>query len=293
MKRLGYAIAPMIVLLILIAIACILGYVLILLWGDPAHLRKAVIKITQLLLILSIFPLMRYLNIDKAHLGFAARSVFFKQLAQGFVLGFATLAPVLWWLYHLDVLVWDEARIWTVPMLLKKSFLELLLASLVACTEEPLFRGILLMGLWRKLPVQAAIALSAFYYAMLHFLDSKASVTPQDFNIFSGFELLQNALLNVFNPDMLSAQLALFMVGVFLAVIRTRVVSSLGLCIGCHASWVWQIKMSKTLCNTDFTADYAFLVGHYNEVVGPLVAVWLALALLGYGWYQVQFSRQA
>jgi hypothetical protein len=43
---------------------------------------------------------------------------------------------------------------------------------------------------------------------------------------------------------------------------------------------VWQIKMSKTLCYVDFNSPYAFLVSHYDGVIGLLVMGWLLLGLV-------------
>jgi len=120
----------------------------------------------------------------------------------------------------------------------------------------------------------------------LHFLSSKTDIPVQDINLFSGFKLLGEAIGNLLNPNILSAFFALLLVGVFLAVLRTRVNTSLGLCIGCHTCWVWQIKMSKQLFNTDFNSDYLYLVSSYDGVIGPLVTGWLMLAIAGYFAYQ-------
>ena len=164
--------------------------------------------------------------------------------------------------------------------------ISLLLALIISLIEEPLFRGILLIGLNKKVPVMAAILISSTYYAALHFLSSKTDIPVQDLNVFSGFTLLGEAVSNLLNPNILSAFFALLMVGVFLAVLRTQVKASLGLCIGCHTCWVWQIKMSKKLFNTDFSSEYLYLVSSYDGVIGPLVTGWLMLAIAGYFAYQ-------
>jgi hypothetical protein len=103
-----------------------------------------------------------------------------------------------------------------------------------------------------------------------------------DLTLANTFGLLMEAFANLLNPDILTAFLALLMVGVFLGLLRTERKISLGLCIGCHTCWVWLIKMNKTLFNTDFKADCAFLVSPYDGVIGPLVTAWLLLAVLGY-----------
>ncbi|MDD5273308.1 MAG: CPBP family glutamic-type intramembrane protease, partial [Methylovulum sp.] len=200
-------------------------------------------------------------------------------------LGLATLLPVFIVLTVLKINILDESQAWTLAWFLEKASVSVLLSLLISLIEEPLFRGILLASLLKKLPVTAAVVISAAYYACLHFIKSTHDIPVSALTLTSTFGLLAEAFANVFNPDILSAFLALLMVGVFLGLLRTGREASLGLCIGCHTCWVWLIKMNKTLFNTDFNADYAFLVSRYDGVIGPLVTVWLLTAVLGYwGW---------
>ena len=285
-KYLICSIVPLLVLLTAASMACLLGYLIALGLDDQSMLRKLIIRLTQIFLLLSIFPAMAYLNFNKEDLGFSARPVFLKQLQQGFGLGLLTLLPVFIILYALGIDVIDELQQWTIGFLAKKTVFSLLLALLIGAVEESVFRGMLLAGLKNKLPTIAAILISSAYFAALHFLDSKTEIPAQEFNIFSGFILLGNAFVNVLNPHNLSAFISLLIVGIFLAVLRTQVKESLGLCIGCHAGWVWQIKMNGSLFNTDFSSEYLYLVSSYNNVVGPLVTGWLGLAIIGYFAYK-------
>jgi hypothetical protein len=111
-------------------------------------------------------------------------------------------------------------------------------------------------------------------------------ITAENVHFWTGFSLLKGAFLNVFNPIMFSSLVSLMMVGIFLGIVRTQIKSSLGLCIGCHASWVWQIKMSKSLFNTNLWSDFIYLVGGYDGIVGPLVTGWLLLEIVKYFVYQ-------
>jgi uncharacterized protein len=285
MKRCLYALVPLLVLLAATFLACILAYFLVTVWDDLSF-RTIIRKSTQLFLVLSIFPAMYCLKLNKFDLGFSARPVFFKQLWQGVGLGFITLLPVFIVLYLLDVNVIDESKPWTLFWVSKKLAIELLLALLISLFEEPVFRGILLTGLSKKLSVRVAILISAFYYAILHFLDSKTQIPLQDITIFSGFNLLSDAFAHLLNPEILSAFFALFAVGIFLGVLRTQVNASLGLCIGCHACWVWQIKLSKDLFNINPSSDYLYLVSSYDGVIGPLVTTWLVLAIIAHYLYR-------
>jgi membrane protease YdiL (CAAX protease family) len=260
--------------------------------GDVVPFQKIISKSTQLLLILSIFPTMKLLNIDKAQLGFAARPLFFKQLGQGLVLGLLTLLPIFVLLYVLKINVLDTTMDWTVGLVIGKLTYSLLLALIISLIEEPLFRGILLTGLSRKIPVALAIIVSACYYAALHFLDNNVPIAAQDVHLFSGFDLLGGAFANVFNPALFSSFLSLMTVGIFLGIVRTQIKSSLGLCIGCHACWVWQIKMSKSLFDTNMHSDYLYLVGSYDGIIGPLVTGWLLLEIVKYFVYRSYLSKR-
>jgi hypothetical protein len=287
MKRyLVYSIVPLLVLLAATSTACVLGYLIALGLDNPSVLRKLITRITQILLLLSIFPTMAYLKFKKEDLGFTARPVFLKQLPQGFGLGLITLMPIFIIQYVLGINVFDELQPWTVGLVAKKTILSLLLASLIAVVEESVFRGMLLAGLKKNMPVVAAILISSTYFAALHFLDSRTEISHQNFNILSGFILLGEAFTNVLNPNNASAFFSLLAVGTFLAVLRTQVKESLGLCIGCHAGWVWQIKMNNSIFNTNTNSEYLYLISNDNNVVGPLVTGWLSLVIIGYFAYK-------
>lgn len=281
-----YALVPLLVLLAAIVLSCLLAYCLMLVWGDDLSFRIVIKKATQIFLVLSIFPAMHYLKLNRFDLGFSRRPQFIMQIRQGFGLGFATLLPVFIVLYLLNVNVIDAAQPWTTAWVSKKLVIELLLALLISFLEEPLFRGLMITSLAKKMSANSAILISAFYYAALHFLDSKTQIPAQDLKLFSGFQLFAEALLHLLNPEILSAFIALFTVGVFLGLLRTHIKASLGLCIGCHAAWVWMIKLSKTFFNTNPNSDYLFLISSYDGVIGPLVTSWLAIAILGFAWYR-------
>ncbi len=282
LRTLYYALLPLLILLIAIALACFISYFVILSFGEFVEFRKIISKSTQVLLILSLFPISYYLKISKAELGFASLPVFLKQLVLGFGLGLLTLLPVFIVLYLLGINVLDETQLWTTGWIIKNVMISLLLALLISLIEEPLFRGLLLVSLQKKLPVMLAILISASYYAALHFINSNTHIATQDLKLYSGFTLLTEAFTNLLNPAIFSAFLALLMVGIFLGVLRTQLKASLGFCIGCHTCWVWQIKLNKSLFNTDFTSEYHYLVSSYDGVIGPLVSLWLLLAVISY-----------
>jgi membrane protease YdiL (CAAX protease family) len=280
------ALLPLLILFALITVSCVLSYGILMIAGDILPLRKMIAKLTQLLLVVSIFPLRHWLKLSWSELGFAQKTIFFKQMAIGVALGLLTLLPMLALLYGLGVNVWDDSKVWTIGIMLKKTGIALLLALLISFLEEPIFRGVLLSGLQQKMTLWAAILLSSAYYGVLHFLETKTQIPYTEIRLMTGFNLVAEAIGNCLNPAVLAAFVGLWMVGIFLSVVRTQIPQSLGLCIGIHASWVWQIKISKEVFNTNQESPYLYLVSDYDGLVGPLIAVWLLFATVAYWTYQ-------
>ena len=282
-KTIYYALVPLFILLFFSAISAVLSYIILMIAGDVISMRKIVSKGAQIFLLLSIFPLRHYLKLSWSDIGFAARSIFFKQIAYGLVLGLITLLPVMLVLYGLEINVIDHSKEWTADKIAIKMSLALLLALLISFGEEPLFSGILLAGLRKKMMLGLAAFLTATYYAAFHFVKTKTRIPYEELSITSGFELIAEAFTNVLNPEITSAFIALLVVGLFLATIRTQFKNSIGICIGCHPAWVWQIKMGKAFFDTNPGSDYYYLVSdYYDGVIGPLVSVWLSLGIVAY-----------
>ncbi|MCK5479010.1 MAG: CPBP family intramembrane metalloprotease [Methylococcales bacterium] len=282
-KTVYYALIPLLILLFFAAISSLLSYIILMLAGDIITMRKIVSKGTQVFLLLSIFPLRHYLKLTWSDIGFAPKTLFFKQIAYGLLLGLVTLMPVMLVLYSLDVSVIDQTRDWTAGKVAIRVSLALLLAILISFGEEPLFSGILLAGLRKKMMVGLAVFITASYYAAFHFVKTKTKIPYEELSVGSGFQLMAEAFANVLNPEITSAFIGLLVVGLFLATIRTQIKQSIGICIGCHAAWVWQIKIGKDFFDTNKNSEYYYLVSdYYDGVVGPLVAVWLSLGIVGY-----------
>lgn len=282
LQTIYYSLTPLAILLCFAALSALLSYLFLMMAGDIIQMRKLVSKATQIFLLLSIFPLRHYLKISWADIGFAPKAIFFKQIGYGLLLGLVTLLPIMIALYVLDISVIDQTRDWTTGKVIIRISLALLLAVLISFGEEPIFSGILLAGLKRKMAVGLAVLITASYYAAFHFVKTKTKIAYEELSIGSGFQLMAEAFANVLNPEIISAFIALLVVGMFLAVIRTQFSQSIGICIGCHAAWVWQIKIGKDFFNTNKQSEYSYLVSdYYDGVVGPLVAFWLTLAIIG------------
>lgn len=281
-KNVFYALMPLVILLGITSSACVISYLIALSFDDPSILRKLMIRLSQIMLLLSIFPVSKWLQLNKEMLGYAPFKIMFKQFWRGFGLSLLILLPIFVMLYGLGVHSIDMTKAWTFAWLAKKMGVAFGLALLIGLVEESVFRGLLLTSLRKHLPAVSAILISSIYYAGLHFLDSKSPVSDATLTLNGSFKLLGDAYHNVFVLQDWTAFLALSVVGLFLSVLRWRGEMNLALCIGCHTGWVTQIRLCKSTFNVDFTSPYAFLVSHYDGVIGLLVAGWLFFILISY-----------
>ena len=292
LRWLSYAFVPFLVLLVALSIATVLSYLIVHFYSDAVPLRQLISRVTQGLLVLSIFPFMSYLKINKQAFGYAPIRVFFKQLGQGFGIGFFVLIPVFIILYWQDVILIDKHQRFSLEILATTVAINFGLALLIAVVEESLFRGLLWTGLSKKLPAMLAVLISAIYFAGLHFLTVKTNLPTSTLTIWNGFTLWPEAFNNVISPRHYSALIALMMVGVFLGLLRSQFNMSLGLCIGCHCCWVWQIKICKKFFNTDFNSpNHYWVSSHYDGLIGPLVSLWLAIIIMVYFVYRYKTSN--
>ncbi len=290
MDKLKAALTPLLIFLFCTLIGYVLSYLIFFGVDGQLKLNKIVSKAVLILLVISIYPTMRWLKYSKEDIGFNTRSIFIKQLGQGFVIGLLTLIPVLITLYVLDINVLKESADWSVLVVLKRLIVAIFLALLISLAEEPLFRGVLLTSMAKKIGLWAGIGISSVCYAALHFIKPKIVIPYQQVGFFDSFERLGiDAINNLFNADILPAFAALFMVGSFLAIIRQRMGLGMGICIGCHAAWVMQIKMSKRYFQANLDSDWVWLTSPYDGIIGPLVAFWMFFLIIIY----LGYSRQS
>jgi membrane protease YdiL (CAAX protease family) len=282
LKNLFYVLMPIAILLGITSVACVSSYLIALSFDDATILRKLMIRLSQILLLLSIFPISKWLGLTREMLGYAPVKMMFKQFWRGFGLSLLVLLPVFFTLYGLGVHSIDLTKAWTFGWLTKKIGIAFGLALLIGIVEESVFRGLLLTSLRKYLPAFSAVLFSSIYYAGLHFLDSKSPVSDETLTLNGSFALLGDAYHNVFALQDWRAFLALCSVGLFLGVLRMRGEINLAICIGCHTGWVTLIRLSKSTFQADFNSPYAFLISHYDGIIGLLVAGWLVFILVCY-----------
>lgn len=270
---------PLAILLVVSLCATVSSDLIIALGGDWLPQAKLIGKLTLLLLLLSVLPLRRWLRLSWQDLGFCKQSLIFRQLATGLLLAIATLLPILLGTLLAGIRLWDDSQIWTPSKLGGKIAISLLLSLLIGIGEEVLFRGLLLAGLRRHLQLFASMTVSSLYFAALHFLKPHASALAEHTESLS---LLWQTYTNWFEPKTLPPMASLFVIGLFLSRLRLQNQHALFVCIGCHAGWVWQIKMFKDIYNLNPKSEYLYLVSGYDGVVGPLIGCWLLLVLMAW-----------
>ncbi len=281
-RAIFYAFVPLLILFVITGSACVMAYLFALYFNDPAMLRKMMIRLTQIMLVLSIFPISKRLGLTKEMLGYAPFKMMFKQFGQGLALSLVVLLPIFAVLNGLGVHSIDMTKAWSLAWFAEKCGVAFGLALLIGLVEESVFRGLLFSSLSKYLPAFSAVLLSSIYYAGLHFLDSKSPVSAETLSLTGSFALLGEAYKNVWAMHDLAAFFALFTVGLFLGTLRLCGERNLALCIGCHTGWAWQIRMSKSMFHVDFSSPYSFLVSHYDGVIGILVAGWVLFVLSSY-----------
>lgn len=111
-------------------------------------------------------------------------------------------------------------------------------ATVVSCIEEFLFRGVLIGLLLMAMRRSFAIGLSAFFFALVHFLKTSKSPVLEAVGWGSGF----SQLLQIFSgaptwPVFVWGMGSLIVAGIILGIAATKT-RSLFLPIGLHAGWI-------------------------------------------------------
>ena len=206
--------------------------------------------------------------------GFGAnRDAFAASIARGFAYGLLTMALLVAAEYALGILIWDDRR--SSADLVIALFTGLGAGIVIGFLEETFFRGILFSA-FRRINLQVAVLLPAVLYAGCHFIASRGDFDPVTWG--SGFAVIGGAFHQFGLPN-LGPFLALFAVGIFLAMVR-EYSGHIGWTIGIHGGWVAIIKLGRECTNLDEGAQLAWLVGDYDSITGYLAFVYLLAMIL-------------
>lgn len=148
---------------------------------------------------------------------------------------------------------------------------------LVALIEETFFRGAMQGALERAGAMKVALLAIPALYAAVHFLGRAGNVPYESVTALSGFTAMAGFFSGYAEPlRILDAFLALYCVGLLLALIRRRW-GSVAACVGLHAGFVAVIAVFRKISLPVPDAPGSWLVGDYDGLLGLWIA---ALALL-------------
>lgn len=272
------ALAPLAYLFGCALLAALAAYpVFTLTGGDDDSFRSLVSRGGQVFLLLGLFVVAKRLGLSWAGLGF--HRTFPRQWAVGFVVGVLMLGLHGVGLIVLDIRAFNGGGLPGASRLLAVLGKALATGVAVALLEELIFRGVLFAAVRKFSGAAAAVAVSAFYYAGIHFLRSRWTGDPADIGWGTGFRVAADgfAHLAALPPD---AFLALFAAGILLGLVRAAFPRGLGICMGLHAGWVFVIKTLKPLTHVVPESSWAFLVGSYDRIIGYLSAGWIGVLIL-------------
>ncbi len=245
----------------------------------PAH--KQVTRFGKLLAVPGFFLLVRWLDLySREALGFGSpRPLFVREMLIGWLCGIVMLAILAGALIGLEVRLPDppQAAFW--GDLARTLSGGLIAGLLVGLVEESFFRGALFQAIRRRGPALSAITLSSLLYAAVHFIKPLPLDGPVGW--FSGLQILSGAFWQFGTWATLDSFLALFMVGLFLGLVREHR-GNIACCIGLHAGWVLVIKCTREFTHSNPAGEWAFLAGNYDGVTGWLAALWVGALALAY-----------
>lgn len=268
-----------------ILIAALLAYPVYNLIDLKLSFPRLVNRLGLGLLLVGILPVCKIAGLSAAEIGFPDnRSTLALQFCKGFLLGTAILGVVVIVLIALDVRTVSPSELSRSGRLGHNLIGALTTGLIVAILEETLFRGFLFGALIKYANIRSALWITAFYYAQLHFISGRGDVVPGELRWTSGLELVPAALLQSFNVANLDSFLALFVVSLFLSAVLIETPRGIGYCIGLHAAWVFILKLTKRYSEVVPDSPWSFLIGHYDGMIGYLVAFWLAAITLVYGY---------
>ena len=246
---------------------------------EPVH--RVMNRVAMLFALIGLVVLTRRLGLaDRASMGYGLpRPMFLRQLLLGWLGGFALMIPLVALLMGLDIRqLRPDAAQGLVPLVLGG----IVSGLVVAFIEETFFRGVLYTAVARSSSRLAAAIAPSFLYAGLHFLGGRLRIPADEVAWHHGFAVLARLFERYAEPlEFVDSFLALFMLGVLLALVRGRT-GAIAACIGLHAAGVASIAVLRRLTVTDEQAAFAGLAGSYDGVIGWAALAWFALIAFAY-----------
>jgi hypothetical protein len=238
---------------------------------EPVH--RVMNRLAMLFALIGLIVLTRRLGLsNRESTGYGVpRREFLRQLVIGWLCGFVLMAPLVAFLFGLDIRELKSGFDGEWGVLFVSGALS---GLAVAFIEETFFRGVLFSAIRRTSGAAAAIIAPSLLYAALHFLGGKLRVAPDEVAWSHGFIVLSRLFERYAQPiALLDSFLALFALGALLALIRLRT-GAIAACIGLHAAGVCTIAVLRKATIVDVNAPYAEWVGTYDGVIGWAALLW-------------------
>lgn len=261
-----------------LALAALLTYPVMLTGWIDYEPQRVMGRIAQLFILLGLWPFLKWIGItNRKALGYGIeRRLFLRSVGRGWLAGLLILLLLVAALLLFGVRVPDLPDRGLPGYLLEKAVTALIGGLLIGLLEETFFRGALFGAVRGRSGLRSAVFWSALLYALLHFMKPHALPQGVAFDWAGVWSMFTQVFSGVAQWQHLDSLVALFLVGLFLALVRERT-GHIGWCIGLHAGWVFVIQLSRRLSDGDPTAPLAFLSGHYDGVIGWLAAAWIGL----------------
>jgi membrane protease YdiL (CAAX protease family) len=240
-------------------------------------------RLTQIFLLLGLWPFLKSMGLNNLwSLGYGAhRPEFLRAFLLGWLLGVAGLLLLVINLLLLEIRVWDlKGEDW-LPGLLEKAIQVLIGGLITSLLEETFFRGALYSAIRRSGGAASAIVWSSLLFALLHFMRPHPLPDGVAFDWSGTWQMFLHVFGGVFQGKHVDSMLALFLMGISLALVRERS-GHIGWCVGLHAGWVFVIQVNRHLTDGNEASPSAWLVGGYDGTIGWLAAAWIGLAILGF-----------
>jgi uncharacterized protein len=220
---------------------------------------------------------------NREALGYAVEPrVFFGALVLGLVVGAALMLGVCVPLLALQVRVVRPEYSESLAAIVQILPSALLAGFTVGLIEETFFRGAMFSALVRRGRWTSAVLLTSVLYSLVHFVGEKVRIPAEAVTWLSGWAILGRYFSAFADPGrIIDAALALFFVGVLLALVR-QASGHIGGCIGLHAGFVAVIALFRDLTMPMYEGHWSFLVSRFDGLVGYLVAALAALCSAAY-----------
>jgi membrane protease YdiL (CAAX protease family) len=271
-------------LLVCLALGALLTYPVMQTGWVESDPNRVMGRLAQVFILIGLWPFLRSLGLNNAEaLGFGARRpLFVRSVALGWLMGVAILLVLALTLLALQVRVPDAQGADWLASLSRRALQALVGGLLIGLLEETFFRGALYSAVRRRGSVLSAVFWTAFLYALLHFMKPHPLPDGMALDWDGVAHMFAHVFTGVFQWKHVDSMAALFLVGVFLGLVRERT-GHIGWCIGLHAGWVLVIQVTRHLTDGNDASLYAFLVGDYDGMIGWLAAGWIGLLALGFG----------